>query len=347
MVTIDGPATERLPCSRWRSTSITCPKQRRSSANLTQRERDVLALLREGLASREIAERLALSEATVYLVIADLLDAIEYKPPAASADEIHRRAGTRPASQTEVTRFHQQFGPFTPTAKAEPWMPAGPGRRARVRFDRTRSPTSSPATARPARPRCDTPAIGSSAKACHWIGCAPAGTNTAPATSLPDCLKVYLPDRDGDRRMIFQHRDRRGRASAQLTRPRGSVISRAAHELPTPTRSPTIAFTADGPGDGCRDATDAVPNDPRCDAQRPGRRSETRRLDSWDRPPERHFRSRAGAPKHNVATTPPRPPQKPRVPSPRCSLSCGRGSVRSRFPPYSQRGASRNCAWPT
>jgi hypothetical protein len=25
---------------------------------------------------------------------------------------------------------------------------------------------------------------------------------------------------------------------------------RAAHELPTPTRSPTIAFTAGGPGDG-------------------------------------------------------------------------------------------------
>jgi DNA-binding NarL/FixJ family response regulator len=33
--------------------------------DVTQRERDVLALLRDGLASREIAERLALSEATV------------------------------------------------------------------------------------------------------------------------------------------------------------------------------------------------------------------------------------------------------------------------------------------
>jgi hypothetical protein len=45
-------------------------------------------------------------------VIADLLDALEHKPPAASVNEIHRRAGTRPASQAEVTRFHQQFGPF-------------------------------------------------------------------------------------------------------------------------------------------------------------------------------------------------------------------------------------------
>jgi DNA-binding NarL/FixJ family response regulator len=88
------------------------PEAAQELGDLTQRERDVLALLREGLASREIAERLALSEATVYLVIAELPDALEYKPPGASADEIHRGAGTRPASPTEVTRFHQQFGPF-------------------------------------------------------------------------------------------------------------------------------------------------------------------------------------------------------------------------------------------
>jgi DNA-binding NarL/FixJ family response regulator len=88
------------------------PEAAQELGDLTPRERDLLALIREGLASREIAERLALNEATVHLVIADLLDALEYKPPGVSADEIHRRAGTRPASQTEVTRFHQQFGPF-------------------------------------------------------------------------------------------------------------------------------------------------------------------------------------------------------------------------------------------
>lgn len=88
------------------------PEAAQELGDLTRRERDVLALPGEGLASREIAQRHALSEATVYLVIADLLDALEYTPPAASADEIHRRAGRRPASQTEITRFHQQFGPF-------------------------------------------------------------------------------------------------------------------------------------------------------------------------------------------------------------------------------------------
>jgi DNA-binding NarL/FixJ family response regulator len=65
LVTMDGPATERLTSGRWRSTSITCPEVARELDDVTQRERDVLALLRDGLASREIAERLALGEATV------------------------------------------------------------------------------------------------------------------------------------------------------------------------------------------------------------------------------------------------------------------------------------------
>lgn len=77
----------------------------------------MLALLREGLASRQIAERLALSEATAYLVIADSLDALEYKPPGASADEIHRRAEhvqrRRPRSRASTS----SSGRSTPIAK--------------------------------------------------------------------------------------------------------------------------------------------------------------------------------------------------------------------------------------
>jgi len=80
--------------------------------DLTQRERDVLGLLGEGLGSRKIAQRLELSESTVYLVIADLLDALEYEPPNVTAEQIHRRAGTRPARPDEIARFHEQFGPF-------------------------------------------------------------------------------------------------------------------------------------------------------------------------------------------------------------------------------------------
>ena len=80
--------------------------------DLTQRERDVLSLLGQGLASKEIAQRLGISEATVYVVIADLLDALEYEPPNVTADDIHRRAGTRPATSEEIARFHADFGPL-------------------------------------------------------------------------------------------------------------------------------------------------------------------------------------------------------------------------------------------
>jgi len=72
----------------------------------------VLGLLGEALGSREIAQRLELSESTVYLVIADLLDALEYEPPNVTAEQIHRHAGTRPATPDEIARFHEQFGPF-------------------------------------------------------------------------------------------------------------------------------------------------------------------------------------------------------------------------------------------
>lgn len=80
--------------------------------DLSQRERDVLALLGEGLGSREIAQRLTIGEATVYLVIADLLDALEYEAPAVTVEQIHQRTRTRAATPEEVTSFHEQFGPF-------------------------------------------------------------------------------------------------------------------------------------------------------------------------------------------------------------------------------------------
>lgn len=75
-------------------------------------EREIVSLIGEGLTSREIAERLSLSEATVYHAIADLLNAIEFTAPTRTAGDIHAAGGTRPATTDEVTRFHEQFGPF-------------------------------------------------------------------------------------------------------------------------------------------------------------------------------------------------------------------------------------------
>jgi DNA-binding CsgD family transcriptional regulator len=88
------------------------PAEAEKLGDLTARERAVLGLLANNPGSREIAERLGISEAAVYLTIAELLRALEYVPPSVRADEIHQRAGTRPASALEIERFHEQFGPF-------------------------------------------------------------------------------------------------------------------------------------------------------------------------------------------------------------------------------------------
>jgi DNA-binding NarL/FixJ family response regulator len=88
------------------------PVEAEKLGDLTPLERAVLPLVLEGLGSRDIAQRLQINESLVYLTIADLLRALEYAPPSSDADDIHRRAGTRPASSAEIKRFHEQFGPF-------------------------------------------------------------------------------------------------------------------------------------------------------------------------------------------------------------------------------------------
>ncbi len=88
------------------------PSAAEGLGDLSQSERDVLGLLAEGLGSRDIAERLSVDEAAVYLVIADLISALEYQPPATMAEDIHQRAGTRAATAEEISRFHEQFGPL-------------------------------------------------------------------------------------------------------------------------------------------------------------------------------------------------------------------------------------------
>jgi DNA-binding CsgD family transcriptional regulator len=89
------------------------PAEAEKLGALTLSEQAVLPLVLEGLGSQQIAQRLGISESVVYLTIADLLRALEFAPPVSGADEIHRRAGTRPASSAEVERFHEKFGPFT------------------------------------------------------------------------------------------------------------------------------------------------------------------------------------------------------------------------------------------
>jgi hypothetical protein len=80
-------------------------------------------------------------------------------------------------------------------------------------------------------------------------------------TSLPGCLKVYLPDSDGDWRMIFQ-------IATDEAGPLLSYLGCGVGHQPRGTRAPDGHQIAHhrlhrpmAPDDGCHDATDAAPND--------------------------------------------------------------------------------------
>jgi DNA-binding CsgD family transcriptional regulator len=88
------------------------PEAAEQLGDLSQEEREVLSLLAQGLGSREISERLGLGEASVYVLIADLLDAIDFAAPAVTASDIHAAGQTRPADAAELANFHALFGPF-------------------------------------------------------------------------------------------------------------------------------------------------------------------------------------------------------------------------------------------
>jgi DNA-binding CsgD family transcriptional regulator len=172
--------------------------------DLSPAERKILALLGEGLASREIAERLTMSEATVYRAIADLLDAIELDAPTTTAGDIHAAGGTRPATTDEVARFHEQFGPFQ--RDTEGWvdrMQAGP-ERARVRFDQNalaedlaRLSDAGRTAISAARREFESDGVPlDRLRACD--------DDHPSGTRLPGCMKVYVPDWAGRWRIVIQ-----------------------------------------------------------------------------------------------------------------------------------------------
>jgi hypothetical protein len=185
-------------------------------------------------------------------------------------------------------------------------MPAGPGR-TRVRFDtdaladdlaRLSPAWPDRAATRPHRFERDGVPLDR-LRACQDEHCA--------GTSLPGCLKVYLPDWDGDWRMIFQiATDEAGPLLSYLAcgvghQPRHTSTRRLRNRPPSPSRpmaQATAVVTPPTPRPTIRAATlSGETGDPR----REGGSM------AGDRPPERRFRSRAGATKHKVATTPTRP----------------------------------------
>jgi hypothetical protein len=175
-------------------------------------------------------------------------------------------------------------------------MPAGPGR-ARVRFDTDAladdlarlSPPGQTAL-RHAHDRFKREGVPPDRlRACqdeHRAG-----------TSLPGCLKIYLPDWDGDWRMIFQiATDEAGPLLSYLAcgvshQPGRHTSSRRLPDRPPAPSRPMAQATAV--------MTPPTPRPTARAATLSGRTGDPKRQDAsiaGDRPPERRFRSRAGAP---------------------------------------------------
>lgn len=80
---------------------------------LDERERRAVALICDGVAPREVAERLGMPEPQVYRLVVDVLDYLE-PPGGPTLGEVHARHGSRPATADEITEFEEMYGASLP-----------------------------------------------------------------------------------------------------------------------------------------------------------------------------------------------------------------------------------------
>ena len=81
---------------------------------LDERERQAVALIGNGVAPREVAERLGMDEPQVYRLVVDVLDYLE-APEGPTLREVHAKDGSRPATVDEIAEFEEFYGPSMPT----------------------------------------------------------------------------------------------------------------------------------------------------------------------------------------------------------------------------------------
>lgn len=81
--------------------------------DLDEGERRAVALIGEGVAPREVAERLGMGEAQVYRLVVDVLDYVE-PPGGPTLCEIHAKCGSRPATTDEIAEFEEMYGASMP-----------------------------------------------------------------------------------------------------------------------------------------------------------------------------------------------------------------------------------------
>jgi DNA-binding CsgD family transcriptional regulator len=81
---------------------------------LTQRDRHILRLVAGGWSPREIAERLQVSEESLYRLVAWVLEEVEPAPGGRTMHDVHAQHGSRPADAAGMDEFERHFGPSLP-----------------------------------------------------------------------------------------------------------------------------------------------------------------------------------------------------------------------------------------
>jgi hypothetical protein len=91
----------------------TLPQAARDMASLDERDRRAIEMIGEGIAPREIADRLGMPETQVFRLVTGVLD--EAEPPGGpTLDEVHARLGSRPATADELVEFDRLYGASQP-----------------------------------------------------------------------------------------------------------------------------------------------------------------------------------------------------------------------------------------
>lgn len=83
-------------------------------ASLSERDRDALRLVADGLGPREIAARLDVPEEAVYRLVTWVLDEVEPAPDGRTVAAVHAEHGSRAATAGELAEFEQHYGSSLP-----------------------------------------------------------------------------------------------------------------------------------------------------------------------------------------------------------------------------------------
>jgi DNA-binding NarL/FixJ family response regulator len=92
----------------------TIPAAAGTLGDLSERDELLLRYVSEGLAPREIAERLEIEEDELYRFVAWVLDELPPEPDGETMSDVYRRHGGVPAGPRDMDEFERLYGPSQP-----------------------------------------------------------------------------------------------------------------------------------------------------------------------------------------------------------------------------------------